>query len=175
MDSYETIPKSYIRHPECTHGFIRSPYDQYGSSTNHTWSITVIHGTCLHAYTASYDLTRPLYTCVHSSCTIIRSRTQRKTQLTTATLNCQIHQSTCGILHSRMVIVFFNYSKNLLNRTSTGPDKMSGLERIPVYRGFSYLPIIVGKSTLQLYFTLNSSFYSFRGDTRCMLCVLFVI
>ena len=30
------------------------------------------------------------------------------------------------------------YSKNPLNRTSTGPDKMSGFERIPVYRGFSY-------------------------------------
>jgi len=33
------------------------------------------------------------------------------------------------------------YSKNPLNRTSKGPDKMSSLERIPVYRGFSHLPI----------------------------------
>ena len=36
---------------------------------------------------------------------------------------------------------FVYYSKNPLNRTSMGPDKMSGLEGIPVYRGFSYLPI----------------------------------
>ena len=35
------------------------------------------------------------------------------------------------------------YSKNHINQTSTGPDKMSGLERIPVYRGFFYLPIYV--------------------------------
>jgi len=66
MESYENVPKSYIQHPECTHGFLRSPYDQYGLSTNHTWSSTVIHG-----------LTRPrmilhgLYMCVQSSCKII--------------------------------------------------------------------------------------------------------
>ena len=68
MESCETVPKSYIQHPdkhsnvtrspydshECTHGFIRSPYDQYGfiqspydqygSSTNYTWSSTTRHG-----------------------------------------------------------------------------------------------------------------------------------
>jgi len=57
MESYETVTKSYIQHPdqhpnatrsrynshECTHSFIRSLY-QYGSSTDHTWSRTSRHG-----------------------------------------------------------------------------------------------------------------------------------
>ena len=39
-----TVLKSYIQHPECTHCFLRSPYDRYGSSSKHTWSSTVIRG-----------------------------------------------------------------------------------------------------------------------------------
>jgi len=70
MESYETVPKSYIQYPECTHGFIRSQNDQYGSSTKHTWSSTVIHGltrprTILHA----------LYVCTK----LVNDHTQSKT------------------------------------------------------------------------------------------------
>jgi len=42
------------------------------------------------------------------------------------------------LLHS---VKLYTVKKTHLNRKSTGPDKMFGLERILVYRGFSYLPI----------------------------------
>ena len=71
------------------------------------------------------------------------------------------------------------YSKNPLNRTSTGPDKMSGLERIPVYRGFPYLPIHVyvcidnigAKSTLPTIVYIQQLFlFTSRGHTMYIVC-----
>jgi len=43
--------------------------------------------------------------------------------------------------HERSADGKARFSKTPLNRISTGLDKMSGLERIPEYRGFFYLPI----------------------------------
>ena len=60
MKSYETVPKSYTQHLECTHGFkyairsIQFKYEYYSAQYGYSQS-----------YTASYDLTQPL--CVYKT------------------------------------------------------------------------------------------------------------
>jgi len=56
-----------------------------------------------------------------------------------------------SLTYFKTLVDISEYSKNPLNRTSTGPDKMSGLERIPVYRGFSYL-LIHRRNSVQIKF-----------------------
>jgi len=64
--------------------------------------------------------------------------------------------------------------KNPLNRASTGPDKMSGLERIPVYRAFSYVPIHILVHRHSNYSLHSTALFIHVEGTQGVCCVFCV-